>query len=337
MTANAIRVRNPASLANLVPDTVAPRQPGAGEVLVRVRASSLNFHDYLVCTGPLRVDDGRIPMSDGAGDVLAVGAGVSQFKPGDRVLSTFFTDWHDGAAEMNGFTTVPGDGIDGYATEYATVPACALTRFPNSYSYEEAATLTCAGVTAWRALAVNGGIKAGETVLVQGTGGVSIFALQLAKMYGARVIATSSSDEKLERLRALGADHLINYKTQPNWGAEAARLSGQGGVNHVVEIGGPGTLPQSIDAIGMGGHIALIGVLTGWEGVIPTAQLMRKQGRLIGITVGSRRDQLDLVRACEVGGLRPVIDRSFPLMQLADAFRHQESGKHFGKICVTIP
>lgn len=334
---NAIRVRHPATLDSLVPASVEPRQPGPGEVLVRMRASSLNYHDYAVVTGILKVEDGRIPMSDGAGEVLAVGEGVHEFRKGDRVLSTFFTNWPDGEPELSGFSTVPGDGCDGYAREFATVPAAALTHFPKNYSFEEAATLTCAGVTAWRALVVNGRIKAGEVVLVQGTGGVSIFALQLAKLAGATVIATSSSDAKLERLRSLGADHLINYKKTPAWGAEAARLSGQGGVHHVVEIGGPGTLPQSIDAIRMGGHISLIGVLTGWEGVVPTAALMIKQARLEGITVGSRRHQLDLIRACEAGGLKPVIDKTFPLLQLADAFRYQASNAHFGKICISIP
>ena len=333
----AIRCRLPATLQSLEAAPLEPRAPGAGEVQVRVRASSLNYHDYLVVTGVIKTDDGRIPMSDGAGDVVAVGAGVKEFKAGDRVVSTFYQDWHDGAPAGNGFAFVPGDGIDGFACEYATVPAVGLTHAPKGYSYEEAATLTCAGVTAWRALAVNGGLKSGQTVLVQGTGGVSIFALQLAKAAGARVIATSSSDAKLERLRAMGADHVINYKTTPEWGVEAARLSGTGGVDHVVEIGGPGTLPQSIQAIGYGGHIALIGVLTGWEGVVPTAQLMRKQGRLIGIMVGHRRDQIDLVHACDATGIKPVVDRVFPLKDLAAAFRHQESGKHFGKICVSVP
>lgn len=334
---NAIRVRNPATLDSLSPASVEPRRPGPGEVLVRLRASSLNFHDYAVVSGVLPVDDGRIPMSDGAGEVLEVGQGVTRFKAGDRVLSTFFLDWADGEPELDRFTTVPGDGVDGYACEYATVPVGGLTHFPAGYSFEEAATLTCAGVTAWRALVVNGSLKAGQTVLVQGTGGVSIFALQIAKMMGATVIATSSSDAKLERLGAMGADHLINYRKNPEWGVEAARLSGQGGVDHVVEIGGPGTLPQSIQAIRTGGHISLIGVLTGWEGSVPTAALMIKQGRLQGITVGSRRHQLDFVRACEVNGLKPVIDKTFTLLELADAFRHQASGKHFGKICVSIP
>jgi NADPH:quinone reductase-like Zn-dependent oxidoreductase len=337
MSNNAIRCRLPATLESLTPARVEPRPPGPGEVQVRVRASSLNYHDYLVANGTIKVEDGRIPMSDGAGEVMAVGAGVKEFKAGDRVVSTFYQDWFDGEPAGNGFAFVPGDGIDGFGCEFATVPATALTHAPKGYSFEEAATLTCAGVTAWRALAVNGQIKSGQTVLVQGTGGVSIFALQLAKAAGARVIATSSSDAKLERLREMGADHVINYKKTPEWGVEAARLSGTGGVDHVVEIGGPGTLPQSIQAIRYCGHIALIGVLTGWDGVVPTAQLMRKQGRLIGIMVGHRRDQIDLVRACEASGIKPVIDRTFPLKDLAAAFRHQISGAHFGKICVSIP
>lgn len=335
MSHNAIRVRLPARLDTLQAATVEPRDPGHGQVLVRVRASSLNYHDYAVATGLLPTADGRIPMSDGAGEVLKVGAGVSTLKPGDRVLSTFFFNWASGEPGHTDFSTVPGDGTDGYATEYAVVPEMALTHFPADYSFEEAATLTCAGVTAWRALVVNGRLKAGETVLVQGTGGVSIFALQLAKAMGARVIATSSSDAKLERLKALGADHLINYKKTPAWGEAAARLSGRG-VDHVVEIGGPGTLPQSIAAVKMGGHISLIGVLTGWDGVVPTATLMFKQARLEGITVGSRQHQLDLIAACEATGLRPVIDKTFPLLQLADAFRYQETGAHFGKICLRV-
>lgn len=333
---NAMRVHLPATLENLTPATVEPIPPRRGEVLLRVRASSLNFHDYAVVAGMLRPADGRIPMSDGAGDVIAVGEDVTEYQVGDRVLSTFFSTWLDGEAPVHGFATVPGDGIDGYAREYATVPATALTRMPQGYSYEEAATLPCAGVTAWRALIVNGALKSGETVLIQGTGGVSIFALQLAKAVGARVIATSSSDEKLERLRALGADHVINYRAVPEWGKQAARLCERGGVDHVVEIGGPGTLPQSIKAVRIGGHIALIGVLTGREGTVPTAELMMKQARLVGLAVGSRAHQLDLIRACEATQWRPIIDRTFPLLQLADAFRHQIAGKHFGKICLAI-
>ncbi|MGL4542480.1 MAG: zinc-dependent alcohol dehydrogenase family protein, partial [Polymorphobacter sp.] len=202
------------------------------------------------------------------------------------------------------------------------------------YSHAEAATLTCAGLTAWRALVVDGQIKPGATVLVQGPGGVSIFALQFAKALGATVIATSSSDEKLERLKAMGADHLINYKTTPEWGVAAKALTGGRGVDHVVEIGGAGTMNQSIIACRLGGHIALIGVLAGFAGPVNTAAIMGGQIRLIGLFVGNRDHQQDMIRSINVSGLKPVIDSRFPLEGLADAFRYQESGKHFGKICL---
>ncbi len=332
----AIRLRHPAGLDNLKhEDMAAPGDPGPGEIRVRLRASSLNYHDYIVVVGGIPTPDGRIPMSDGAGEVLAVGAGVTEFAVGDAVVSTFFPNWLDGAPIPGGFAGVTGDGADGYAREEVVAPASAFTHQPKGYSHAEAATLTCAGLTAWRALVVEGGLKAGDTVLVQGTGGVSIFALQFAKAAGATVIATSSSEEKLERLKSMGADHLINYKETPAWGAEAARLTG-GGVDHVVEIGGAGTFPESITAARIGGHISLIGVLAGFAGPIPTVQIMGKQQRVIGITVGTRRQQLDMIRAIDANGIRPVISDHFPLARLGDAFRHQESGKHFGKICVDI-
>ncbi len=332
----AMRLRHPAGIDNLrleeMPD---PGAPGKGEIRVRIRASSLNYHDYIVVVGGIPTPDGRIPMSDGAGEVVAVGEGVTEFAVGDAVVSTFFPNWLDGRAIPGGFAGVPGDGADGYAVEEVVAPATAFTRAPKGWSHAEAATLTCAGLTAWRALVTEGGIKPGDTVLVQGTGGVSIFALQFAKAAGATVIATSSSDAKLERLKALGADHLLNYKAVPDWGQAAARLTG-GGVDHVVEIGGAGTLPESIAAVRIGGHISLIGVLAGYAGPVPTVQLMAKQVRLIGITVGTRREQQDMVKAVEANGIRPVIDRHFPLDQLGAAFRHQESGAHFGKIVVDI-
>jgi NADPH:quinone reductase-like Zn-dependent oxidoreductase len=332
----AIRLRHPGGLDNLkLEDMPEPAAPGRGEISVRIRASSLNYHDYIVVTGGIPTPDGRIPMSDGAGEVTAVGEGVTEFAVGDAVVSTFFPNWLDGGPVPGGFAGVPGDGADGYALEAVTAPATSFTRSPAGYSPAEAATLTCAGLTAWRALVTEGRLKAGDTVLVQGTGGVSIFALQFAKAMGATVIATSSSDAKLERLKALGADHLINYKTTPSWGAEAARLSG-GGVDHIVEIGGAGTLPESITAARIGGHISLIGVLAGYAGPVPTVMLMGKQIRLIGITVGTRREQQDMVKAVDANGIRPVIDRQFPLAELAAAFRHQESGAHFGKIVVDI-
>ena len=312
----------------------APGAPGPGEIRVRIRASSLNFHDYGVVSGRMPTEDGRIPMSDGAGTVEAVGDGVSEFIVGDHVVSTFFPLWLDGEPPVADFRTTPGDGVDGYAREEVVRPATWFTHAPKGFSHAEAATLTTAGLTAWRALVVDGGIKAGDTVLVLGTGGVSIFALQFARLMGARVIATSSSDEKLKRLREMGADHTINYKHDENWGQTVLDLTDGRGVDHVIEVGGPGTLPQSITACRIGGHIALIGVLTGRAGEVPTAALMAKHQRLQGLIVGSRRHQMDMVRAIDAIGLKPVIDRSFALEDIADAFRHEESGAHFGKICL---
>jgi NADPH:quinone reductase-like Zn-dependent oxidoreductase len=332
----AVKLRHPAGLDNLVVTECGdPGAPGPGQVLVRLRASSLNYHDYIVVIGGIKTPDGRIPMSDGAGEVVAAGEGTP-FAVGDQVVSTFFPNWLDGTPTDGGFSQVPGDGADGYACELALVAATALTRVPRGYNHAEAATLTCAGLTAWRALVVEGGLKAGDVVLVQGTGGVSMFALQFAKAMGAIVIATSSSDEKLSRLKSLGADHVINYRSEPKWGGAARAWTGGRGVDHVVEIGGPGTLPQSMAAARTGGHISLIGVLTGMQGDVPTALLMAKQLRVIGITVGTRRQHLDMIAAIEATGIRPVIDRSFPLESLADAFRYQESGRHFGKIVIDI-
>ena len=310
--------------------------PGPGEITVDLKASSLNYHDYAVVKGMIPAEQGRIPMSDGAGLVTAVGEDVSEFAVGDHVVSTFFPDWLDGAPPATAFTRVPGDGIDGYARGGVTAAAHWFTRTPKGFSHAEAATLTCAGLTAWRALFVDYSLKPGDTVLVQGTGGVSIFALQFAKAAGATVIATSSSDEKLERVRKLGADHLINYREVPAWGPRALELTGGRGVDCVVEIGGAGTLDQSMLATRVGGHIALIGVLAGFAGPVQTALLFSKNLKVQGLTVGSRAMQLDMIAAIEANGIRPVISDTFALENLADAFRHQESGGHFGKIAVEI-
>jgi NADPH:quinone reductase-like Zn-dependent oxidoreductase len=328
-------VRAPGGLDRLeLADRPDPGQPGPGEIRVALRASSLNFHDYGVAAGKVPAEDGRVLMADGAGVVEAAGPGVTEFIPGDSVVSCFFPDWQDGPPTIGNFSRTPGDGIDGFAQEHVVLPATAFTRAPAGFSHVEAATITTAGLTAWRALVVDGGLKPGDTILALGTGGVSIFALQIAKMAGARVIITSSSDEKLERARALGADETINYRRQEDWGARVRDLTGGRGVDHVVEVGGPGTLAQSIKAVRVGGHISLIGVLTGRAGEVPTAVLMAKQVRLQGLIVGNRRQQQDFVRALDGGALRPVIDRSFRLDELADAFRHEESGGHFGKIGV---
>jgi NADPH:quinone reductase-like Zn-dependent oxidoreductase len=331
-----MHLRKPGGLDNLFLADAETRAPGPGEIAVRVHASSLNYHDYIVVLGMIPATDGRIPMSDGAGIVTATGEGVRDLSVGDHVVSTFFPNWLSGEPCLEKLALVPGDRNDGYACENVVVAETHFTKAPKGYSHAEAATLPCAALTAWRALVVEGRMKAGDTVLVQGTGGVSIFALQFAKASGCTVIATSSSDAKLERLRALGADHLINYKSVPQWGHAAQDITGGRGVDHVVEIGGAGTLAESMRASRNGGHISLIGVLAGFQGDVNTAALMSRQIRLVGITVGSREQQQEMIRAIDANGLKPVIDKSFPLEALADAFRYQASAAHFGKICVAI-
>jgi NADPH:quinone reductase-like Zn-dependent oxidoreductase len=327
-------VRAPGGLDRIdIHDILDPGQPGPGEIRVALHATSLNYHDLLVANGGIPTADGRILMSDGAGVVEGVGEGVAEFQAGDHVVSCFFPQWQDGppSEPVGDLAGTPGDGIDGFAAHFSVRPTTAFTHAPRSWSHAEAATITTAGVTAWRALVGDGQIKAGDSVLVLGTGGVSIAALQIAKIMGAAVIATSSSDEKLERVRALGADHVINYRQVPDWGKRVRDLTG-GGVDHVVEIGGPGTLAQSIAAVRVGGHISLMGVLTGVRGEVPTIDLLAKQARLQGLMVGSRRQQQGYVAALEQSGARPILDSSFPLDQLADAFRYQARGEHFGKI-----
>jgi NADPH:quinone reductase-like Zn-dependent oxidoreductase len=315
-------------------DLPDPGKPGPGEIRVRLHGSSLNFHDYRVVTGDGPGTEGRIPLADGAGVVEEVGPAASEFAPGDTVVSTFFPSWLDGPPEHGDFSTVPGDGVDGYAREVVVKPVTWFTRAPRGWSHAEAATITTAGLTAWRALVGDGALKAGDTVLVLGTGGVSVFALQIAKAMGARVMATSSSDDKLKRMTALGADHVVNYRTEPDWGEAARRWTEGRGVDHVIELGGPGTLQQSIAAARVGGHISLIGTITGRQGEVPTAAMMIKQVRLQGLIVGNRRQQQDMVRAMEATRLKPVIDKSFALADLADAFRYEESRKHLGKIAI---
>lgn len=333
----AVTLRKPPGIDSLdLVERADPGAPGPGQIRVRVHASSLNYHDLAVVMGMLPTADGRIPLSDGAGVVEAVGAGVTEFAVGDSVVSCFFPGWLSGEPIVSDFSITPGDGVDGYGRELVVCPATSFTHSPRGYSHAEAATLTTAGLTAWRALVVNGGLKAGDSVLVLGTGGVSAFALQFAKSMGATVIATSSSDEKIERARSLGADHTVNYHRHKEWSTQVLELTNGRGVDHVLEVGGPDTLPQSIRACRVGGHIALIGVLTGIGGVIPTAAIMQRQQRLVGLIVGCRQHQLDMVRAIEATGVRPVIDRSFGLRDIRDAFRFLQSARHVGKICLEI-
>ena len=316
--------------------TRAAAEPKAGEITVRLHANSLNYHDFAVVSGMWGPSEARIPMADGAGVVTAVGDGVSEFKVGDHVVSTFFPTWLAGEPLVEGFATTPGDGVDGYAREIVTASTHAFTLAPKGWSHVESSTLTTAALTAWRAMMCDDALKPGDTVLVQGTGGVSIFALQFAKMAGATVIATSSSDDKLDRLKAMGADHLINYRKTANWGEVARDITGGRGVDHVVEVGGPATLNQSMLAARVGAHISVIGILTGLGGEVSIVTALIKQLRLQGLIVGNRSQQQDMVKAIDANGMRPMVDKVFPLENIVDAFKYQESNQHFGKICLQM-
>jgi NADPH:quinone reductase-like Zn-dependent oxidoreductase len=321
---------------NVSVGTREARAPYANEITVRLHANSLNYHDFAVVSGMWGPTEPRIPMADGAGVVTAIGEGVTEFSVGDHVVSTFFPTWWSGKPTVDGFATTPGDGVDGYAREAVTASIHAFTLAPKGWSHVEASTLTTAAVTAWRALMCDDALKPGDTVLVQGTGGVSIFALQFAKMAGATVIATSSSDEKLAKLSKLGADHLINYKKIPNWGEAALALTNGRGVDHVIEVGGPATLAQSMTAARIGGHISVIGILTGLGGELSVVQALIKQLRLQGVLVGNRTQQQDMIKAINANNMRPVIDKVFALEQMVEAFQYQESNQHFGKICLEM-
>jgi NADPH:quinone reductase-like Zn-dependent oxidoreductase len=311
--------------------------PGPGQAVVRVRACSLNYRDLAVMRGAYGggVRPPLIPLSDGAGEVTAAGAGVTRVKPGDRVAGTFFQGWIEGPSDDLKANTALGGSLDGMMAEQVCLNAGGLVHVPEHLSFEEAAALPCAAVTAWHALFHSGRLKPGESVLVLGTGGVSLFALQFARMAGARVLATSSSDAKLERLRQMGADVLINYKTTPEWDKPVKSATNGAGVDHIVEVGGAGTLPLSSKSVRRGGHIALIGVLAG-RGEFDPRVMMLKAARLQGIYVGSREMFEEMNRAISLARMRPVIDRVFEFGQLHEALQHLESGAHFGKICITV-
>lgn len=332
----SVRLRAPGGLDNLGFVEDDPPQPGPGELLIRIRACSLNYRDLFVMNGKAPCTDGRVPLSDGAGEVVTVGEDVDEFRIGDAVVSTFYPWWLGGEMTPATRRDIPGDSMDGYAREYVCAPAHAFTRAPADYTHVEAATLTCTGVTAWRGLVVCGQVKPGDTVLILGTGSVSLFALQFAKAAGAQVIATSSAEEKLDTLERLGADMVINYKAVPDWGQKAKDLTDGRGVDHVIEVGGPATLPQSITACRTGGHIALIGVLTGFAGEVAIPALFSNQIRISGISIGSRADQEDMIRAITVNRLKPVIDRRFPLEEIVAAFKYYESQKQVGKVCLEL-
>ena len=311
-------------------------KPGPGEVLVRLRASSINFRDLMMVLdpGPRGIPYPRIPNSDGAGEVLEVGDGVSRFKVGDKVCGTFFQGWIDGPITAADMGRALGGSAEGMLAEMRVLREDGLVAMPEGLSFEEAATLPCAALTAWNSLVEVGGIKAGDTVLLLGTGGVSIVALQLCRMLGARAVITSSSDEKLERASALGAWATVNYKSAPQWDEAVLDLTGGAGVDHTVEVGGAGTLEKSITATKVGGSIGLIGVLTG--GRINPTLVMRKSIRLQGIYVGSRRMFEDMNRAIEHHAMRPVIDTCHDFGDAHAAYHAMRAAGHFGKLVVRI-
>jgi NADPH:quinone reductase-like Zn-dependent oxidoreductase len=311
-------------------------QPGPGEVLIRVQAISLNYRDLLMVKGLYnpKLKLPRIPCSDGAGEVAAVGQGVTRWKTGDRVAGIFMQNWLDGPLTPAKAKGALGGDIDGMLAEYVVLRDSGLVRLPEHLSFAEAATLPCAAVTAWNALAA-GNLKPGATILILGTGGVSIFALQLARMMGVRVLGISSSNEKLERARSLGLDADLNYREAPDWDRWALEQTGGEGVDLVVEVGGAGTLPRSLGAIRMGGIIAQIGVLAGVAEALPLALILHKQARIQGIYVGSRKDFEEMNKAITLSGLHPIAE-IYPWSQAREVMVRMEQAAHFGKLVLTV-
>jgi NADPH:quinone reductase-like Zn-dependent oxidoreductase len=325
-------------IENLVLAERADPQRVAKEVVVKFHAVSLNFRDLRFIKGVYNPNARlpAVPCSDGAGEVVAVGAEVKRWKVGDRVCTIFTQGWLEGSLSIEKRRTALGAGdLDGVLREYGAFDENGLIEVPGHLSFEEAATLPCAAVTAWNALIVSGKLKAGDTVLILGTGGVSIFALQFAKMHGARVIVTSSSDQKLAKAKDLGANEFINYKKIVDWDKEVLRLTNRIGVDHVVEVGGAGTLSKSLNAVRIGGHVAVIGVLAG-AGEFDPRSILMKAVRMQGILVGSRRMFGEMNRAIEGNQLKPVIDKAFTFKEAAEALRYMESGSHFGKIVIRL-
>jgi NADPH:quinone reductase-like Zn-dependent oxidoreductase len=318
--------------AGLVPGERDVPEPGPGQVLVRMRGWALNARDIMILKGfyPKPVKPDVIPLSDGAGEVVAIGEGVRDWSAGDRVAATYFPDWLSGPGTPEKTADDLGGTLDGVLAEYAVFPEHALVAVPSHLDYAEAATLPSAGVTAWRAVVEEGGLVPGQRVLTLGSGGLSTFALQFAALGGAHVVATSSSDEKLERLRALGAAETLNHETIPEWGAAVAERTG-GGVDHVVDVGGGGTIGQSMLAVRYGGHISVAGVLT-HEGAADPILVLVKQLTLRGLTNASRETFQAMNRAIERTGLKPVIDRRFAFDEVSEALKHLESGTHVGKV-----
>jgi NADPH:quinone reductase-like Zn-dependent oxidoreductase len=326
------------SLAGLRLSERPDPKPGWHQVVIRVRATSLNYRDQMVVTGNYfggPVARNLIPLSDGAGEVVAAGEGVTRFKTGDRVCGTFFQGWISGP--MTERHPALGSPLDGTLAEYIALSEEGVVPMPKNLSFEEAATLPCAGLTAWNGLMVSGKpVRPGDTVLCLGTGGVSMAGVVFGKAAGARVIVTSSSDEKIQRARSLGAAGGVNYRTHPDWEKQVMELTGGRGADHILENGGAGSLNKSFEACAFGGKVALIGFLAGRQGDINPAILMMKAGTMIGIGVGSRAMFEEMNRAIEVNNMKPVVDKVFPFEQAADAFRCQSAGDFIGKVVIAV-
>jgi NADPH:quinone reductase-like Zn-dependent oxidoreductase len=322
-----------ADISRLQERDVEQPEPGHGEVAVRVRATSLNYRDLIIGENP-QIEN-RVPLSDGAGQITAVGEGVTGWSAGDRVCVNFFRDWTAGRFRGAYHDAALGGSVDGMLSEFVVFPAHSLVRIPEHFSFEEAATLPCAGLTAWCGLQ-RGGFVPGDSVLLQGTGGVSIWGLQIAVASGGSVIITSSSDEKLERAKAMGASETINYKTTPDWDREVWRLTQKQGVDHILEVGGPETIGKSLASVSNGGSIAQIGVLTGFEA--PTVSLfpiVGKNANINGIYVGDVESFNQYVRFLNVSKIKPVVDRVFAWSEAREAYTYMKSGAHFGKVVIT--
>lgn len=336
----ALQIAQPWGLDHLKIIEVDAPTPGPGEVLVRMRAVSLNYRDFLMVNGAYSRGSAMAgtltPFSDGCGVVEAVGEGVTRVKVGDRVSTLFFQNWIGGKASLEKLTSSLGSPIPGAGRELAVFSQEGVSKVPDFLTDHQVATLPCAALTAWRALFEDARLEPGDTVVLQGTGGVSIFGLQFAKAAGYRTVITSSSDEKLERAKALGADHLVNYKTTPDWAGVVRAVTGKVGADFVMEVGGAGTIQQSLKAIRIGGHIAIIGVVAGGtEGMNPAA-LVGNSARLQGVSVGSRDMFEAMCRAIELHRISPVVDKVFPWTEAASAFKAMQGGEHFGKIVLAF-
>lgn len=324
------------SLDSLVCRNEDRAPPAVGEVQVGMQAVAINYRDVGVVAGVYPAIADLIPISDGSGTIVAVGEGVEDFTVGDEILSCFYENWQGGAGTPENHRRSFGSERDGMLAERVNLPVSGIVRKPSSLSHAEAATLTCAGLTAWTALFTEAGLQPGQHVVVQGTGGVSVFALQFAKMMGATVTVLSSSDEKLVRAKALGADHLVNYRTTPEWSAAVVDFTEGQGADVVIEVGGPATFAHAQACLRMDGTIAIVGLLSGIEAPLSIPLAITRRARIHGVTVGHREDMLAMVRAIDMHGIKPVIDRSYDFANARQAYEDLPSGTHFGKLVIDI-